>query len=151
MVTVVLVAMVTVVLLTMVTMVIVVCFRDGSAVELVGLCKASVRWLADMNRQGHYPYSAVNVHKQGINPAFITFYYIVTQFPPLKLLGLKFVSGMYYIYQSRYSVLYWFVLLDACDYLASGTMTHRIHGVIFRKMAIGKKKVMITIRFVRWM
>lgn len=33
--------------------------RDGSAVELVGLCKAAVRFLAAMNRQGHFPYNGV--------------------------------------------------------------------------------------------
>lgn len=33
--------------------------RDGSAVELVGLCKAAVRFLAQQNRLGNFPYSSV--------------------------------------------------------------------------------------------
>ena len=40
-------------------------FRDGSAVELVGLCKSIVSWLAYINKQGHYPYSGVHVLKNG--------------------------------------------------------------------------------------
>ncbi|XP_034241741.1 glycogen debranching enzyme isoform X2 [Thrips palmi] len=34
--------------------------RDGSAVELVGLSKMTVRWLANMHAQGHFPYESVN-------------------------------------------------------------------------------------------
>lgn len=33
--------------------------RDGSAVELVGLCKAAVRFLAHQNKEGNFPYSGV--------------------------------------------------------------------------------------------
>lgn len=41
--------------------------RDGSAVELVGLCKAAVRFLAKMHREGHYPHSGVSrTNKDGM-------------------------------------------------------------------------------------
>ena len=33
--------------------------RDGSAVELVGLCASVTRWLADMSDRGQFPYSGV--------------------------------------------------------------------------------------------
>ena len=33
--------------------------RDGSAVELVALCKATVRWLAELHRRGVYPHEGV--------------------------------------------------------------------------------------------
>ncbi|XP_038048621.1 glycogen debranching enzyme-like [Patiria miniata] len=39
--------------------------RDGSAVEIVGLCKATVRWLAKMHEAGHYPHSGVTVRLDG--------------------------------------------------------------------------------------
>ena len=33
--------------------------RDGSAIELVALCKATVAWLKDMNDKKAYPYSGI--------------------------------------------------------------------------------------------
>ncbi|XP_075221320.1 glycogen debranching enzyme isoform X2 [Lycorma delicatula] len=33
--------------------------RDGSAVELIGLSKATVRWLTALHQSGHYPYNGV--------------------------------------------------------------------------------------------
>lgn len=40
--------------------------RDGSAVELVGLLKCVVSWLAKLNRENRYPYSGVErKHKNG--------------------------------------------------------------------------------------
>ncbi|XP_053198352.1 glycogen debranching enzyme-like [Scomber japonicus] len=39
--------------------------RDGSAVELVGLCKSTLRWLVKLHKDGHFPYAAVTVHRGG--------------------------------------------------------------------------------------
>ena len=33
--------------------------RDGSAIELVGLCKAIVTWLAELRKAGKYPHDGV--------------------------------------------------------------------------------------------
>ena len=41
-------------------------YRDGSAIELVGLSKATVRWLAELNRREIYPHSGVKVHDSTI-------------------------------------------------------------------------------------
>ena len=35
--------------------------RDGSAVELVGLCYSAVTWLGKLFNQGVYPYSGVKL------------------------------------------------------------------------------------------
>lgn len=37
--------------------------RDGSAVELVGLCASVVRWLAQLSKTGVYPYKGVTVNR----------------------------------------------------------------------------------------
>ena len=34
--------------------------RDGSAVELVGLCKSAVRWLGDLTEAKIFPYEGVS-------------------------------------------------------------------------------------------
>ena len=39
--------------------------RDGSAVELVGLCKSTVRWLHLMYEHGKYPYRGVEKVEDG--------------------------------------------------------------------------------------
>ena len=33
--------------------------RDGSAVELIALCRSSLLWIQQMNQQGFYPYDSV--------------------------------------------------------------------------------------------
>ncbi|KAL1498307.1 hypothetical protein ABEB36_009123 [Hypothenemus hampei] len=41
--------------------------RDGSAVELVGLSKSAISWLAKLNKEGKYPYDGVErLHKNGM-------------------------------------------------------------------------------------
>jgi glycogen debranching enzyme len=38
--------------------------RDGSAVELVGLCRAILAWIIQMNKQGHYPYDSIEISSE---------------------------------------------------------------------------------------
>ena len=40
-------------------------FRDGSAVEIVGLCKSTVRWLAKLCDQKKFPYAGVSKLQDG--------------------------------------------------------------------------------------
>lgn len=40
-------------------------FRDGSAVEIVGLSYSVVRWLADLSSKKIYPYDGVNLSNKG--------------------------------------------------------------------------------------
>ncbi|CAF2991727.1 unnamed protein product [Rotaria sp. Silwood2] len=35
--------------------------RHGSAIELVGLCRATLVWLIQMNKYGHYPYHSIEI------------------------------------------------------------------------------------------
>lgn len=41
------------------------CNRDGSAVEIVGLCKSAVRWLVELHKWGLFPYSTMTIHRDG--------------------------------------------------------------------------------------
>lgn len=43
------------------------CNRDGSAVEIVGLCKSAVRWLVELHKWGLFPYSTMTIHRDGEN------------------------------------------------------------------------------------
>lgn len=42
-------------------------FRDGSAVEMVGLCKSAVRWLMDLSGKNIFPFRGVTVKRHGKN------------------------------------------------------------------------------------
>ena len=44
---------------------IVICYRDGSAVELIGLSASCLLWLHNLNEEGLYPYSGVKLVKHG--------------------------------------------------------------------------------------
>ena len=39
--------------------------RDGSAVEIVGLCASTLRWLTSLSADHVYPYTGVTVTNQG--------------------------------------------------------------------------------------
>lgn len=39
--------------------------RDGSAVEIVGLCKSAVRWLLELSKKNVFPYHEVRVRRHG--------------------------------------------------------------------------------------
>ncbi|XP_026882893.2 amylo-alpha-1, 6-glucosidase, 4-alpha-glucanotransferase a isoform X3 [Electrophorus electricus] len=39
--------------------------RDGSAVEIVGLCKSTLRWLVELHKQGHFPHTTMTIHRDG--------------------------------------------------------------------------------------
>ncbi|KAF7652312.1 hypothetical protein LDENG_00098520 [Lucifuga dentata] len=39
--------------------------RDGSAVEIVGLCKSALRWLVSLHQNGHFPYATVTIRSEG--------------------------------------------------------------------------------------
>lgn len=45
------------------------CTRDGSAVEIVGLCKSAVRWLVELHKWGLFPHSTMTIHRDGENTA----------------------------------------------------------------------------------
>uniref|UniRef100_A0A8C4WV81 Glycogen debranching enzyme n=1 Tax=Eptatretus burgeri TaxID=7764 RepID=A0A8C4WV81_EPTBU len=63
--------------------------RDGSAVEIVGLCKSALRWLIDLNKKGVFPYAGVNVHRDG---------------KPLKLSYADWASRLQHHFEQRFNV-----------------------------------------------
>jgi glycogen debranching enzyme len=46
--------------------------RDGSAIELVALLRASLSWLVQMNEDKHYPYNSVEI-TSGLSPFSCSF------------------------------------------------------------------------------
>jgi len=51
--------------------------RDGSAVELIGLCASVTRWLADLSEQGKFPHSGVKRPSKGLSIIIILFVHMV--------------------------------------------------------------------------
>nr|KAG5710257.1 hypothetical protein BaRGS_008973 [Batillaria attramentaria] len=47
--------------------------RDGSAVEIIGLCASTVRWLAQLSKKGVYPYQGVSKVEEDYTDSFVTF------------------------------------------------------------------------------
>lgn len=47
--------------------------RDGAAVEIVGLCASTVRWLAQLSKRGVYPYQGVSKVQADYTDTFVTF------------------------------------------------------------------------------
>ena len=41
-------------------------YRNGSAVELVGLCASTVKWLHSLHKKGMYPYAGVRGKRPGV-------------------------------------------------------------------------------------
>ena len=44
--------------------------RDGSAVEIVGLCKSTVSWLNGLYNHGKYPYEGVKIKGRWLSSVF---------------------------------------------------------------------------------
>ena len=49
--------------------------RDGSAVELIGLCASVTRWLADISEQGKYPHTGVKRPSKGLFGIYLFVYH----------------------------------------------------------------------------
>ena len=61
--------------------------RDGSAVELQGLCYSAVNWLAKLHQKGIYPHSGVRTISEALGKtiAFLK-YLFYPKMPPVSLL-----------------------------------------------------------------
>ena len=46
-------------------------YRDGAAIEIVGLCKAIVTWLAKINKEKHYEHRGVQLNSTSPTERFV--------------------------------------------------------------------------------
>lgn len=81
--------------------------RDGSAVELVGLSRATVGWLARLHADGKYPYEGVQKTDENGEPLGV------------RLHAAQFVCGpsvSFCIFWLRVSKARWYVGGQVCRY-----------------------------------
>lgn len=90
-------------------------FRDGSAVEIVGLCKSTIRWLIQLQKKGLFPYTTVTIRREGtLGGTLITNDYV--PFHTMKFVTHNICINECQFFFFRHSVLcvLFMVLCDLC-------------------------------------